>query len=195
MILKIDYEHIFFDRFENIDKMRETDYIITKALEEIGCTFKKDANCYNIEADFEQSVKIEKLKGILKKEFFILTDEKKLDEKAVKSDICCEIISYIRQNYQYDTLTVDEICENVNLSRYEAEKYVKRQYGITISEYIRNLRVEKAQEMLKENITTELCAQLCGFGSAKTMQRAFGAVCGITPAKWRSANLDSKEAK
>ncbi len=194
MILKIDYEHIFFDRFENIDKKGEADYIITKALTEIGCSFKKDADSYIIEADFEKSVEIEKLKGILKKEFFILSHEEKPTE-TIKRDICSELIGYIRRNYQYDTLTVDEICEKVNLSRYEAEKHIKAQEGVTITEYVRNLRVEKAKELLKENITTEVCAQLCGFGTVKTMQRAFDAVCGITPARWRAANLDSKEAK
>ncbi len=195
MILKMDYERIYFERFKNIDKKREADYILIKALEEIGCKFNKDGEYYRVEADFDQLMQIEKLKTILKKEFFILTDEKKPHEKTITKDVYSEIINYIRQNYQYETLTVDEICENVNLSRYEAEKYVKLNNGVTISEYIRNLRVEKAQEMLKENITTQLCARLCGFGSVKTMQRAFKAVCGVSPSEWRSANLDSKEAK
>lgn len=195
MILKIIYDRIYFDRFENINKAEEANYIVAKALEEIDCDEKIENDRFSVPDDGEVYMKVGKMRDILKREFFILFEECVEEVKEAESEAYENLVKYIRRHYQYDTLTVDEACESVNMSRYVADRYMQKTYGVTMSEYIRNLRVEKAKEMLKEDVTIEVCAGLCGFGSVKSMQRAFKNVCNLSPGAWRRSNLDSKQGK
>ncbi len=195
MIFKVNYDRVYFDRFENINKAAEARYIVEKALEEIECEARWDAECFEIEEDSEKHIKFEKMRDVLKREFFVLIEECAKEKEESHCEMYENLVRYIRRHYQYDTLTVDEACESVNISRYAADRYMQKTYSVTTSEYIRNLRVEKAKEMLKEDVTVEMCAGLCGFGSVKSMQRAFKSVCNLSPGAWRSSNLDSKEGK
>lgn len=195
MVLKIDWDEIYFDRFEIEDKEGEAKYIFEKALEESGFKFEKVGEYYKTAETADEKDVIYNLKQILKREFFIILREVNIEDGSYIEKDYEEIIDYVKKNYQYDTLTVGEICDSVGISRYEADRYTEEKYDLTVSDYIRNFRVEKAMELLGENVTTEKCARMCGFGSVKTMQRAFKNVCKLSPNGWRSGNLDSTDGK
>lgn len=199
VIYKANYEHIFFDRFI-VDKEKEARFIISKALDEMECNFSEENMVFTIEnADFNKEMELEKLCDTLKREFFIILKEQEAEKPApVKHDFS-HLVSYVRQNYLYDTLTIQEICEKTNFSRNEADRIFLKEFNMTVSEYIRTLRTQKAGEMLVLGHSVEECASLCGFGSVKTMQRAFKKVYNATPAEYRESctmapNLDSNDA-
>ncbi len=168
----INYSHIFFDKYNLSyeEKRREAEYLVEKLLQEGA----------------------EDIKGILKREFFIILTEK---EKSEEELLCEEIAVFLKENCTRDILTVEDVCDKFSLKRSRADALFIKQYGISLKEYILNLRLEKAKNFLQRNTKIEDCANCCGFGSVKTMQRAFKTKTGLTPAEWRCANLDSKIEK
>lgn len=196
MKLKIDFEHIFFDRFELSDseKEREAESIIREVFK--NCAYLvKDGIVEITPKNIDDEMHVEKMADTLKKEFFILLSEEKVEAVPRKETPLEAMEKYIRKNLLYETLTVAEVCENAGITRSAADRLFLNAYGSTVSEYIKEKRVEKAQKLLKEGEKLKECADLCGFGSLKTMQRAFNAVCGMSPRQWQRHNLDTKGLK
>ena len=194
MKVRIDYEHIFFDRYM-LDKESEAIHITELVLKEKGFEYIREGVTFDVKAVCaDEEMEAVKLFELLKREFFIIARE--ISQLPCQNvDKSTELVKYMRENYLNVALTVEEICEEINLSRNEADNFMKKEYNVTISEYIRNLRVEKASALLKEGFSVAECCDLCGFGSVKTMQRAFKSVYNATPSEWRAYNLDSKDAK
>lgn len=61
-----------------------------------------------------------------------------------------------------------------------------RHYGMTIGEYIRKRRVERASELLsKSELSLSEIASTCGFSDQSHLCALFRKHCGVTPAKFR----------
>lgn len=197
MKFNVDYEHIFFDRFEMTDeeKCDECENILKRVFkeDEWATELEKDAIIIDIFDDAKQ-LHAEKLIRLLKREFFIiLSQEEKAEEPTQKTDFVSEAEKYIRKNYLYDTLCASEVCAQCHVKRNTLDKAFLERYSKTVSEYIKYIRVEKAKENINSCRTLEELARLYGFGSVKTMQRSFKAVCGKTPGEYRKGYLDIKE--
>lgn len=193
MKFTVDYEHIFFDRYV-VNKKNEAEYILQKAFDEIGCMVFINNNEIVVEAhDLEAQVKTDDVIKLLKLEFFILLKEYEEIEETVVKDSFAEAVQYIRERYLEESLTVEEICQSCSMNRSALDRIFADKADMSASEYIRHIRVEKAKELVALGERMETIASLCGFGSVKTMQRAFKAVYGRTPAEYRMGKLDSKE--
>ena len=69
---------------------------------------------------------------------------------------------------------------------YTAMQKFKEKYGISPSEYVAELRISKAKELLlNEDINISEIAQECGFSSLYSFSRAFKENVGISPIKFR----------
>ncbi|MDD3927985.1 MAG: AraC family transcriptional regulator [bacterium] len=99
------------------------------------------------------------------------------------------IIEYIRSNYT-DDISLDSISEKFNISRYYIIKLFKRYTGFTPIEYVNNVRVLKAIELLtsKERKTVNDIGELVGFNSITHFGRVFKKVTGVSPQKYRTVN-------
>lgn len=60
-------------------------------------------------------------------------------------------------------ITIEDLSEKVNMSPRNLTRLFKSKTGITIGEYIENLRVEKASQLLRQNEKVVSVAQQCGF--------------------------------
>ena len=194
----IDYEHIFFDRFEltEDEKLAQSTDILKRCFkqEEWNPSFEKDRlfikNC-----EGEREMKAKKLIKILKKEFFILITPIEDTTIEEKTDTVDSAEKYIRENYLYDTLSPGEVAAFCNVGRKELDTAFNKRFSMSVSEYIRYIRVEKTKNLLTECLAMERIASLCGFGSVRTMQRSFKSVCGKTPGEYRRGQLDSEQTK
>ena len=66
-------------------------------------------------------------------------------------------------------LTITEMAEKVHMSPRNLTRLFKSATGITIGNYIRNLREEKAIELLKEGQKLSWVASTCGIGSTRQL--------------------------
>lgn len=94
-------------------------------------------------------------------------------------------ISYINENYTRE-ITLDEISMIVNLSPSYFSKYFKKVTQISYSEYLANLRLEKAiQDMLENNTSVSAAALRNGFANVKSFITQCKKVYKCTPAQYK----------
>lgn len=84
-------------------------------------------------------------------------------------------------------VTTEELCSACHLSSSKLIGLFKDSCGMTPQEYIRNLRMERACELL-DNTDLSLAdvAARLGYARQGSFSEAFRAHCGMTPRAWRS---------
>ena len=102
-----------------------------------------------------------------------------------------EVESYISECYCSDTFTVDSILKKTYTSYHRLNFLFKSIHGMTISEYIRNKRIEKSKEMIADNAKSiSQIAYEIGYSSISNYILAFKKVYQITPGKYKK-QMDS----
>ncbi|HET6254752.1 MAG TPA: AraC family transcriptional regulator [Puia sp.] len=97
-----------------------------------------------------------------------------------------EVESYISEYYCSDTFTVDSILKKTYTSYHRLNFLFKSIHGMTISEYIRNKRIEKSKEMIADNAKSiSQIAYEIGYSSISNYILAFKKVYRITPGKYK----------
>ena len=186
MKFTVDYEHIFFDKYilSGDEKKRDAENILKRVFKDTLVSSENgmiELTARDAEKEIEAKEKIE----MLKYEFFLLLEPFYEEVHEEEPDIIEQAAKYIRQKYLYDTLCAQEVCERFNIERKALDKAFCERFSKTVSEYIKYTRVEKTIDLIKSGEKLEKVADLCGFGSLKTMQRSFKSVCGKTPGEYR----------
>ena len=102
-----------------------------------------------------------------------------------------EVESYISEYYCSDTFTVDSILKKTYTSYHKLNFLFKSIHGMTISEYIRNKRIEKSKEMIADNVKSiSQIAYEIGYSSISNYILAFKKIYRITPGKYKK-QIDS----
>lgn len=92
---------------------------------------------------------------------------------------------YIYENYNKD-ITLADVANYVYMSESYFSKKFKRVTGLNFSEYLTNVRIKKADEMLLETqLTISEIAQECGFRESNYFGDVFKKLKGISPNKYR----------
>lgn len=95
--------------------------------------------------------------------------------------------NYIQENYQKD-LSLDEVSRKMDLSPYYFSKLFKEETGSNFVEYVTNLRIGKAKELLgKDGMSMkEICASV-GYSDPNYFSRIFKKNTGVTPTEYRES--------
>ena len=104
-----------------------------------------------------------------------------------KDDLTSRIIMYINQNYSNQNLGIGLIGDAFSMNSDYVSRKFREHTGKTINDYIRDVRIEKAKQLLKSS--DELIADIAetvGFTSYRTFVRVFTYVVGVTPNKYKS---------
>lgn len=100
------------------------------------------------------------------------------------SNLAMEIRLYIASHLCED-LSVGTLCNKYGLSQTALYQLFKRSFGASVVQIIRNERIEKAKELLKnERISISEVAQQVGIPDANYFTRTFKAVTGKTPKEY-----------
>lgn len=96
--------------------------------------------------------------------------------------ICKMVKEYIEKNYSNPNLSLVYIASEFNLNDTYLSSTYKKYYSIGLTDYLRIVRIEKAKELLKENVlTVDQISEMVGYNSARAFSRAFKTVTGVTP--------------
>ncbi|MCG8485565.1 MAG: AraC family transcriptional regulator [Clostridia bacterium] len=100
-------------------------------------------------------------------------------------------IDYLNQHYTEEiSLNTLAKIENYNPNYYS--EWFKKEMKVSITDYIKNLRVKKAKEMLIHHDYSILqIAQMVGYHHHSSLTRAFKDVENMTPAQFRKINSKS----
>lgn len=102
-----------------------------------------------------------------------------------KSSDIDELLKYIRTNYG-SRLSLDLLAAHMHLSREYLCRYFKKHTGKTISDFILEVRISQAKQMLEE--TSHPVADIgvyCGYPSVSSFQRSFKKVTSMSPSEFR----------
>ncbi len=100
-----------------------------------------------------------------------------------------KVIAIIRTEYKNTSLTMEYIAGKVFLSPNYLSAMFKKQKGESINSFIKNYRLERAKEMLKNsNIKVKDIAGLVGFASDGYFATVFRKAEGISAAEYRKRN-------
>jgi len=97
------------------------------------------------------------------------------------------VVAFIRKNY-HRKLTLAEMAETVNLSRFRLSHLFKIDTGTSPERFLAKVRLERARHLLETEFLTvkEVMSQV-GVSDASYFTRSFKAAYGVTPAKWRNS--------
>lgn len=116
---------------------------------------------------------------------------REIHKKNVVSRPIVLCIDYIYSHIHYK-ITVKELANYLSLSESYLSRLFKHEIGIPISQYIVNLKIEKAQNLLQysDYSVTDISNYLA-FSSESHFIKTFGQVVGTTPHKYRMKNFRS----
>ena len=95
------------------------------------------------------------------------------------------ILDFCSHNFSAN-LSLDDVADNLHLSKYYISHVINRQLGLSFNDYINSLKIDDACEQLKE--TDKRIADIseeAGFGSIRTFNRIFKEITGLTPLEYR----------
>jgi YesN/AraC family two-component response regulator len=106
--------------------------------------------------------------------------------KAKGKNHIANILEYIRQNYHQD-IDIKTLAEYVGLSYSHVRKLFYDETGENIVNYINNLRINEAKQMLRQSKLSigEIATRL-GYNNSQSFNRFFKKYEGITPGDYRN---------
>ena len=92
-----------------------------------------------------------------------------------------EINAYVHETYADPNLCLTLIAEHFNLTERYLSEFYKKNTGVNLSAYIEDVRMKKAQELLKDNAHVGEVAVHVGYMNVNTFRRAYRRQFGINP--------------
>ncbi len=116
------------------------------------------------------------------------------NKKGRKEDLSRRIVEYIAAHYCEPGLYMATLVEVFGVSDKTIAKAVKSYCNQTFSEYLEQLRMQKAVQLLRDpQHSIEYIANACGFGAVNTFFKVFKRRFGVSPSAYRAnQNWDRK---
>ena len=95
-------------------------------------------------------------------------------------DVATEAVIYINQNFARN-ISVAEIADFFGLERSYFSRLFKKKHGISVQNYIINLRMNKASELLKKGVSVKETAFLIGYEDAFAFSKMYKKTYGESP--------------
>lgn len=114
-----------------------------------------------------------------------LMDILKQSPPSEYSPTVIKALEYMNGNY-VEKFSIDDLCKSLFLSKYFFTRKFHSETGVTPKEYLTNLRIEKARELLihSKRSVAEI-AQIAGFETEKNIYYAFKKSLGVSPKEYR----------
>lgn len=100
------------------------------------------------------------------------------------------VIEYIRDRIGDPALSNRELADRIGISEVYLRKLFLAHYNISPKQYILDIRIHKAKQMLCDTpFTVSVIAEECGFSSVYHFCRAFKQRTGVTPTQYAQTNI------
>lgn len=115
-----------------------------------------------------------------------IMDSTQIDKQIAPKHLIPKVKQWMEEGYQR-TITFQQFAEKHHVSLSYLSREFKEQTGMTFSEYLTNIRIEKAKDFFREGIerVTEV-ADLVGYQDVKHFRSVFKRVTGLTPAEFKA---------
>ena len=104
------------------------------------------------------------------------------DYKSIKNDFLLKVTLIIEKNIPEEGFGVSELASEINMSRSNLLRKIKKLTGLSVSQYIRKIRLKEGMNMLKEqSLTVSEISYAVGFGSTSYFIKCFHDHYGYPP--------------
>lgn len=94
-------------------------------------------------------------------------------------------IDYIQEHYS-EPVTLNEVAENIYVSTFYISRMFKKELGKSFVDYLNDVRIEKAKELLKDiKYKTYEVAEIVGISDPHYFSKLFKKYSGMTPSEYR----------
>ncbi len=106
---------------------------------------------------------------------------------STKNERIDELIKYIQSNFG-SRITLEYLAEYAHLTPEYLSRYFKKVTGKNLSEFIAEVRIEKAKYRLRTSSwpVSQVC-EYCGYGSESNFQKAFRKMVGMSAGEYRKS--------
>ena len=97
------------------------------------------------------------------------------------------------EKYLSEKIEVEKIASAAFMSRFHYTRIFKRVYGLSPRQYLKDLRINKGKELLKQGLPIpEVCLEV-GYDSLPTFCNAFKKATGYSPGEYQHLNKSNRE--
>lgn len=109
------------------------------------------------------------------------------------SRIVTSAIKYIRQNYR-EPLSLEIIAGRIPVNPSHLSRTFKKECGCSLTEYINQVRVEKARELLADSDTLNYeVSEMVGYNDPAYFSSIFRKLTGLSPKEYRAGRLNRED--
>ncbi|ADL51184.1 GH39 family glycosyl hydrolase [Clostridium cellulovorans] len=126
---------------------------------------------------------------------YTISTEDELEKNNITFNRMKKIIEYIEQNYMNE-ININTLAEILHLNKYYIAHFFKKHTGLSLGQYITNLRMNKATELLIKNedsITNIILS--CGFKNIKYFYKVFREVYKCSPLEYKNNRQERSNKK
>lgn len=106
--------------------------------------------------------------------------------KPIHTDFINVARTIIEANFDNESFGCTELCEALKMSRSHIHRKLVAEINMSISDFIKQIRLEKAKELLlKTNIPINEVAYKVGYSDANYFSRSFSKIYGLPPSQFR----------
>ena len=101
---------------------------------------------------------------------------------SLDKNFMTQVLHYITKNIADENLNVESLAEELHLSRSQLYRKIKAMTGLTVTEFLRQIRLEHAKRFIENG--TESISEVCykvGFSSPSYFTKCFKAQFGVLP--------------
>jgi two-component system, response regulator YesN len=111
------------------------------------------------------------------------------NQMSQKDKLMYEVKNYLKENYA-QPIGLDELAGKFHISPAYLSSLFSKNMGVTLFEYIINMRMEKAKELLRttNNKISDICQQV-GYENQRYFNQVFKKNIGTTPGNYRANHL------
>ncbi len=104
----------------------------------------------------------------------------------IDKDFIAQFVAYIQQNYMRQDFQITDLCQEFGLSRSQLYRKITALLGETMSDYIQNIRLKKAEELLLEGKlqVTEIAYEV-GYSSPDYFSTVFKSKYNVAPSQFK----------
>ncbi len=116
------------------------------------------------------------------------------DSDSIKNDFLSKITGVIEENISNEQFGVSELANEIGMSRSNLLRKIKKSTNLSVSQFIRQLRLKNAMEMLKtEDLTVSEVSYEVGFGSTSYFVKCFHDHYGYPPGEVAKRDYNAAE--
>ncbi len=149
----------------------------------VSSSIRMLCNAFDEMAKNDSDITSEKLTLLLK---CIIQEIRDQVKNTNKNNVIATIKEYVHENLN-EKINLEDIAKHVFLSVSHTEKIFKAETGISIIDYVLDMRIKKAKILIiQENKKIKEIATECGFQDCNYFIRTFKKRVGITPKQFKN---------